>query len=139
MTANALEQAHQLVPPRRGSVWAVTVDSTARAYNIGTLTLGGFTPDGSGAQRSNVCLALQAETADIFFFFDSATGSGLDDTAAQAAGAGTATLADTHAIILKAGNPPIMLNIQRNVDKFIQVKAASTSGILRMWVVSESR
>ena len=139
MSKEAVEQAHDLVPPRRGAVWAVTVDSTARAYNIGALALGGYTPEGSGAKRNHVCLALQAETADIYFYFDSATGSGLSDTTAQAAGAGTAVPADAHSIILKAGNPPIMLNIQRNLDKFIQVKTASSSGILRLWVVSEAR
>ena len=139
MSVEAIEQAHDLVPPRRGSVWAVEVDSTARAYSLASLSLAGYAPEASTARRKTVVLALQAQTNDVFFYFDSATGSSLDDTAKQIAGAAAIAFADTYAIVLPAGNPPIQLRIDRTVDKFIQLKAASTAGVLRMWVVSEGR
>ncbi len=137
--SEALDQAYDFVPPRRGTVWCVAVDATARAYDLSTLALGAFTPAASSQRRNHVVLALQAELNDVFFYFDTATGSSLSDTAKQAATAAAVAFADTYCIILKAGNPPIQLRIDRSLDKFIQVKTASTGGNLRMWVVSEAR
>lgn len=128
----------QCAPPRKGAVWAVTVDSTARAYDISKAALGGFTPEARQGRRAEVYLYLQAETNDVYFYFHSATDNALDDTAKQ-----TATTADlgfvaTHAAILEAGNPPIKLRINRALDKFLILKATSTAGVLRMWAGSES-
>lgn len=134
---NNAEQAQAACwPPRRGAVWAVTVDSTARAYDLSKLPLGGYTPEASNAKRNEVVLYLQAETNDVYFYFDSATGIGLNDATLQAAGAGAATFADAYGAILEAGGPPLKVRISRSLDKFIQLKAASTSGILRMWAGS---
>lgn len=126
----------QCAPPRKGAVWAVTVDSTARAYDISKCALGGYTPE--AGKRAEVYVYLQAQTQDVFFFFDDATDSGLDDTAAQAATAADLAFVATHCAVLEAGNPPLKLRINRALDKFLIVKAASTSGILRMWAASES-
>jgi hypothetical protein len=137
--SEALDQAHDFVPPRRGSVWCVAVDSTARAYDLSTLTLGGFTPPANATRRNHVVLYLQAETNDVYFYFDTATGAAIDDTAKQAAGAATVVFANTYCAILKAGNPPMSVRIDRSLDKFLQVKTASTGGNLRLWVASEAR
>ncbi len=61
----------------------------------------------------------------------------IDDTAAVAAG-GALTFANTYAAVLEAGESPIKIRINRGVDRFLVVKAASTSGILRFWAASAS-
>lgn len=132
----ALAQFANIVPPRRGAVWAVTVDSTARAYDISKADLGGYTPD---AKRPNsVFLYLQAETNDVYFYFSSATASDLSDTAAQAASSADLAFANTYGALLEAGGPPLAVRIDRMTDKFLILKAASSSGILRMWAASEA-
>ncbi len=125
-------------PPRRGSVWVVTVDSTARAYDLSKVALGGFTPEATQKKRAEVYLWLQAETNDVYFYFSSATASDLSDTAAQAATSADLAFANTYGAILEAGNPPLKLRINRALDKFLILKAASTSGVLRMWAASDS-
>lgn len=128
----------QCAPPRKGAVWAVDVDSTARAYDISKAALGGFTPEASAGRRAEVYLYLQAQTNDVFFYFHSATDSALSDTAAQSAGAADLAFVATHAALLEAGSAPIKIRINRALDKFIVLKAASTAGVLRMWAGSES-
>ena len=139
MGSTAEEQYANITPPRRGSVWAVAVDSTARVYDISKLALGGYTPEGSKARRNEVFLYLQAETNDVYFYFDSATGTALDDTAKQTATTADAAFAATYGAILEAGGPPLGLRIDRSIDKFIVLKATSTAGVLRMWAASEAR
>lgn len=139
MASVAEEQIASLTPPRRLAVWAVAVDSTARAYDLSKITIGGYTPEASGKKRANVVLYLQAETNDVYFYFDSATGSALANATTQSAAAADVLMDTAHCAVLKAGNPPIQVRIDRTIDKFIQVKAASTAGVLRMWACSESR
>lgn len=139
MASVAEEQAAHITPPRRGAVWAVAVDSTARAYDLSATPLGGYTPEASGERRQHVDVYLQAETNDVYFYFDTATGSSLSNTASQTATAAALAFADTYCGFLKAGLAPIKVRIDRSIDKFIQVKATSTAGILRMWACSESR
>lgn len=134
----AEDQWAQSMPPRRGLVVALAVDSTARPYNLSTLAIGSpNAPQGSGKRREVVGLWMQAETNDVYFHFDSATSSGLADTAKIAAG-GTMAYADTYGAVLKAGNPPILFRIDRAIDVFLIVKAASTAGVLRMWAASDA-
>lgn len=137
MGSNAEDQYAACTPPRRGAVWAVTVDSTARAYNISATALGGYTPEASQKRRNEVVIYLQAETNDVYFYFDSATGSSLANGTTQAATAAELAFADAHCAVLKTGDPPLKVRINRALDKFIQVKAASTSGVLRMWAGSQ--
>lgn len=129
--------AAECLPPRRGQVWAVTVDSTARAYDLSKIALGGYTPEAANTRRSNVVLYLQAETNDVYFYFDSATGNSLNDATTQAATPADVTMANAHGAVLEAGAPPLKVRIDRTLDKFIQLKAASTSGVLRMWAGSD--
>jgi len=125
-------------PPRKGAVLAITVDSTARAYNISKIALGGYTPEASLAKRAEVYLWMQAQTNDVFFYFHSATDNALDDTAATSAGSADAAFVATHCAVLEAGESPVKFRINRSLDKFLIVKAASTSGILRVWAASDS-
>jgi hypothetical protein len=128
----------RIVPPRRGAVKALTVDSTARSYSIKALALGGHTPDGTNSEPKEVTLWMQAQTNDVFFHFRSDSGAAdLDDTAAAAAdGAAMSAFTNTHGAVLEAGESPIPITINRAVDKYLVVKAASTSGILRFWAIT---
>ncbi len=138
MGSTAEQQASNVLPPRRGKVWAVTVDSTARAYDLSALGLANeAAPEAANTRRRHVFLALQAETNDVYFYFDSATGSSLSDSTTQAATAAAVTMATAHCAVLEAGASPMYVRIDRTLDKFIQVKAASTSGVLRMWASSD--
>jgi hypothetical protein len=135
----AEELASGNVPPRRGAVWAVTVDSTARSYNISKANFGGGTPEASGGRRMEVTLYLQAETNDVYFYFDSATGTALNDATKQAAGSADLAFADAHGAYLPYGWPPFKVRIDRTIDKFITIKTATNPGVLRIWACSESR
>jgi len=131
--SDANRQYFDRCPPRRGNILALTVDSTARAYDLTAVSL----PD---KYVSNECdyvwLALAADSVNVFFYFDSATGSSLSDTSAISAGSALA-FNDAYAAILPAGQT-YLFRIKRTTDKFLQVKAASTSGILRVWVSSST-
>lgn len=130
-------QAFELRPPRKGLVLAITVDSTARPYDLAALDIGndGAPPNGAGDRPRSVMLWMQAETNDVYFYFDSATSNALDNTAAVAAGA-AATYANTYAAVLKAGNVPQAFRINRTTDRWLILKAASTAGVLRIWAAS---
>lgn len=137
MASIAEQQEAVCRPPRRGAVFALTVDSTARPYDLSTLALGASAaPSSSGSERAEVVLYMQAETNDVFFHFHSATASDLSDTAAVSAG-GAVAFATTYGAVLEAGAPPIKLRIDRKLDRWLIVKAANTSGILRFWAASD--
>ena len=141
----AMEQISECAPPRRGAVLALEVDSTARAYDMLSLALGGFTPTDAQKLQSHVVLWLQAEANDVYFYFASGEAGAVvttdvddvDDTAEIAAG-GSLAFADTYCAVLKAGNGPLPIRIDRSQDRFLVVKAASTSGVLRLWAASAS-
>ncbi len=138
MGNRAQEQDSSLLPPRRGAVWAVTVDSTARAYDLNAVAFGGSpAPEAAATRPQHVDLWMQAETNDVYFYFDSATGSSLANGTLQAATAAALAFADAYCAVLKAGGPPFKVRIERSLDRYLQVKAASTSGVLRMWAASE--
>lgn len=144
-------QASEYAPPRRGAVIALEVDSTCRAYDLKGLALGGYTPKESQRDAKSVVLWLQAETNDVYFYFaegavsaDPATSEtavattdvdDIDNTAKVSAGSALA-FANTYAGVLKAGNGPLPVRINRGVDRFLVVKAASTAGLLRFWAAS---
>lgn len=124
----ASRNAVKVCPPRRGEVWAQSVNSTATAYDITGLALAGKT-------KGKVYVALQAMGGDVYFHFDSATSNGLSDTAAVAVG-GSAAFADTYGPAIPQGATHEMW-IDRAVDKFVVFKCASgSSAIVRMWAVS---
>lgn len=138
-------QVDECRPPRRGEVIALTVDSTARAYDLLQVALAGFTPQNSQREQSSVVLWLQAETNNVYFYFASGEAGAvvttdvddIDHAAAVAAG-GSLAFANTYAGIIVAGAAPIAVRIDRSLDRFLVVKAASTSGVLRFWAASSS-
>ncbi len=138
MGTRAEEKYSEVLPPRRGAVLVIATDTTARPYDLKALTIGGGTPDGIGSKRQEVVLWMQAETNDVFFYFDSATSADLSETAAVAAGSTTTpTFSTTYGALLEAGGPPIRVRIDRKIDRWLILKSA-TAGILRIWAGSES-
>ncbi len=148
---SAVEQFSECAPPRRGAVLAITVDSTARAYDMKSLALGGHTPTEAQRDPKRVVLWLQAETNDVYFYFASGAVAAdqfsnetavattdvddVDNTAAISAGSAL-SFANGYCALLKAGNGPLPVRINRGLDRFLVVKAASTSGTLRLWASS---
>jgi hypothetical protein len=122
------EQLANVQPPRRGECFALTVDSTARPYDITALAFGGITPEAAHARRLETFVTLRAVTNDVWFYFSKTTASDLDNTAAIAAG-GALAYATPHAFVIPAGTET-RVRLDRSTDLFLIVKAASTSGIL---------
>jgi hypothetical protein len=133
-----LHQSAELRPPRRGTVWAVSVDSTARVYDLSALDLGndGDAPNGAGDRPRTVDICLQCETADVYFYFSSASATNLDNTAAQAATSAAAAAQTTHGAVLKSGNMQAGYRINRTTDRYLVVKTASGTATLRLWAAS---
>jgi hypothetical protein len=141
----AERQFFECMPPRRGAVIALAVDSTARAYDLVSIALGGYTPFEAQNDGRHVTLWLQAETADVYFYFapgevGAVVTTDIDDvsdTASITAGNAIA-FANTYGARLVANNGPLPIRINRAVDRFLVVKAASTAGVLRFWASSAS-
>ena len=128
------EQAANLFPPRKSQIIALAVDSTARAYDLWTLTFDGKTP-GSGG-RQEVFVQFTAEGTDVFFCFDSGNTADLSDATTISAGGALAYAVAYGAKLVKDGlYPPVRLDVTK--DRYLHVKAASgTSGTLRFWTCS---
>lgn len=121
-----------------GKIWVQTVDSTARPYQIALMPFGGKAIV-NAAQADHIYLTMLAETNDVFYYFDSATGSSLSDTAANTAGvavsATTMSAVATYCAKLPAGIP-VNVRIERSVDKWLQLKTASAGATVRIWASS---
>jgi len=132
----AERQAADVQPPRRGQVKAITVSATAYQYDITGLPLAGQTPDANGRRKQQVYLTIQAESADVYFYFHSTSVTpDLDETAAVAAGSAALTsYAVTHGARIPADHS-IEVRIDRTQDKFLTLKG-SGAGTCRFWVSS---
>lgn len=134
MSTPAQEISARITPPRKGSVFAITLDATARAYDITGLDIGGFTPSQDADKRSEVMLTIQAMAADCYFYFHSATDTAMDKTAAVAASAATAAYVATHCFVVPQ-NQERTYTIDRSIDKFLVVQG-SGAGIVRISATS---
>lgn len=128
----AQEQAADTAPPRKGAVLALTVDSTARAYDLTALDFGGFTA--TGGRRNEVFLTLFADGGDVYYYFSSDSSATVDDTAVVAA-AGTLAYANGYAMKLPSGAAH-SVRIIRSLDKYLQVKTSAGSATLRFFASS---
>lgn len=132
----------QCLPPRRGTVVALAVDSTARPYDLSTLIFditqwdGSGAPEGSLKGRKQVVLFMQAETNDVYFAFSPTSQNDLNDTSKISAGSAMAA-STAYGGMLKAGTGPFQFTIDRFQDRWLIVKAASTAGVLRFWAGSD--
>lgn len=130
----AIEQYSDVSPPRAGQTLALTLDATARSYDISTLAMGGFTPDADVKRKSEVYLYMQTESAGAYFTF-SIVAKTIDNSVAVAAGSALA-YADTHCALIASGGI-IRLRINRSLDKFLNVKGTG-AGTLRLWISSNA-
>lgn len=124
------------VPPRKSAVIALGVDTTARAYDITGLALGGYTPPGSNTAPKWTSVYLQADGGAVYVVFDSTNTVTLDDTAKIAAG-GTMAFANTYGALIPSG-ASVKVRINRKDDKYLHIKTASGTAVLRMWASSEA-
>ncbi len=144
MSYKASGQADNIVAPRRfvantnSGVWVQAVDQTARVYIVSTLPLGGKQLISGGADH--VYVTLLCETADVYFAFGAATAATIDDTAVIAAGtAVTATCMLATMPFRLVKDVPQCFRIDRNADKFLQLKCASgLTATLRMYASSQA-
>jgi len=129
--------AANFTPPRRGDTLALAVDATARAYDMGSLSIGGYTPDAGLSRKCEVIVTLQARGARVFFHTSSTNAASLDDTAAVAAG-GTLAYANTYGAWIEDGGQ-VSLTFDRRKDRYLVVKTASGTATLGIWGSSEAR
>ncbi len=84
---------------------------------------------------------MQAQTADVFFYFSNATSSVLDDTAVNAVGVALATataMINTMPFRLMAGTS-MDFRIERTVDTWIILKCAGAgTATLRVYASSQA-
>lgn len=135
----AQNQAANVAPPRRGAVLALGVDTTARAYDLQPLNLGGYTPNGANIRAEYAYLTLQAEGGDVYFYFaNGAAAVDVDDVdpAAIIAAGGALAYANTYAARL-VSDSSLDVRILRSQDKFLVVRATTGTPTLRFWASSE--
>lgn len=126
----AEEHVADVSPPRRSAVLAITLDATARAYDLTALDIGGFSP--SGGRRNEVFVTIFADGADIFFYFAADNTVTLDTTAIAAGGA--VAYSNVYAAKIATGTS-LRMRIARDKDKFLHVKG-SGAGTMRIWASS---
>jgi hypothetical protein len=132
----AEEQAANILPPRRGEVLALAVDATARGYALGSLALGGATPEGAATGRQEIYVTVQAVTADVWLYFAPATASDLDPATAVAAG-GTLSFANTYGWRVPSGTEQAF-RLNRAQDKFLVCRTSSGTATLLIRASSPS-
>lgn len=133
MGNRAEDQAFNVVPPRRGAVLALSVDTTARAYDLTGLSFGAAYNANDAVD--SIYLTLQAQSGDVFFYFGTATSSDMDNTAVIAAG-GTLAFANTYCAWLPQ-NASVDLRIVKTQDKFLVVKTSTGTATLRFYASSQ--
>jgi hypothetical protein len=128
------EQAAYVSPPRRGEIIALTVDTTARAYDLSALSLAGFTPEGDSRMRAEVWLTLEADGADLYFQLSDGSSTALDPATVIAAG-GALAYSNAYGAKLKDGIPK-ECRIDRSRDTHIVLRTSSGTATIRFWASS---
>lgn len=124
------EQQNNIQAPRRGECIALSVDVTARPYDLGAIDLGGFIPEADSKRRHEVFVTLRAVTADVWFHFSDGTSAALDPAAAIAVG-GTIASAAAHGWTITAGTEQ-RFRIDRSRDTFLVCRTAAGTATLLM-------
>jgi len=131
----SMQNNANLLPARRGNGAALTVDGTARAYDLRTLAWNGqsFFQNVDEA----LFLDLQNDGANpIYFYFSPTNTVDLNEATVTAAG-GTLALANAVPKVLRsAQDAPVEL--ERDIDLFLIVKATGGTSTLRIFPSSKS-
>lgn len=129
----AIRQAANVVAPRKGAVLVFSVDSTARAYDLTGVAIGKAYD--SVRVSDFIYVRMEAEGGDVYYHFDSATSSALNDTSAISAG-GSVAFNNAYGARLPKDSI-IDIRIDRAVDKFIVLKTSSGTAKLRFYAASQ--
>lgn len=130
-----LEQSAELRPPRRGEVIALTVDTTARAYDLGSLNLGGDSVVVNTDRPRSVVIWMQCETADVYLHFSDGSNTDLNPATVIAAG-GAIAFANAYGSVLKSGTQSVGYRINRTQDRYLVVRTSAGTATLRFWAAS---
>ncbi len=121
-------QFYSVLPPQRGNGFQLTLDTTVRVYDVGSLAWGGKSFD-KKKQNQWVFLRLHADGADVYYRFHSASTDDMVPTTYISAG-GTVSLQDAYAEKLPSGMS-IEIRINRMDHRYLSVKG-SAAGTLRV-------
>jgi hypothetical protein len=136
----ATRQSDNLRPPIREECVAVTVDSTARSYDLSAIAWPTIKPrTGQDGVSDYVYITLFNDGSNVIYhLFDEDTQSDLNDTTVDSAGAAPLTLNAAHGSpIVANGRVDWRIN-WTNKHRWIQVKCASgLSSTLRMHLSSQ--
>ena len=124
------------IPPRRGKVIAITLDNTAREYDLNNLELGGYAPTYHPGTSKKVCLRFEAIGAAVYLYFAPETNGVTLSAAALIAAGGALVPATTMPGIIPSGQYRDY-EIDRSIDRFLTY-AGSGAGSLRIHAVSET-
>lgn len=140
MTDRATSQSDNWVPARRGEIWSQAVDTTARAYQISLMPFGGK-PITNTKQVDHIYLDLHADGGDVYYYFDSASSTALDDTASNAVGVAVTATTMSGSAAFGARIPSggtISVRIERSLDHWLTIKTASGTATLRVNASSQA-
>lgn len=119
------------MPPRVGSILAITLDTTSRRYDLGAVALGGK----DIVAKGELFVSLISTVA--FYIATNSTNAGtVDETAALAAG-GTVSAFTTNGAWLVPANTEVRLRLDRVQDRYLVVKG-SGAGIVRIYASSDT-
>lgn len=119
------DQAANVQPPRRGECFALSVDNTARPYDMTAIAFGGVATEAGNSRRDETFVSLRALTADIYIHFSQTTQSDLDLTAVLAVGSAL-SYPTTHGYIIPVGTE-MRVRLDRARDRFMIVKTAAAA------------
>lgn len=129
MSGYAADLADYVIPARKSEVLVITLDATARAYDLRSLKLGAIlTPDTAAVNPQKVYLRLLSLSVNCHYHFDSTSSVTLDRTAAISAGGAIANAA-TYGDVLVASAPEHVI-IDRSVDKYIHVQGTGAGTLI---------
>lgn len=126
------DMADDMRPPYR--VWAQTLDTTSRSYDLTGLTAQGRAYDASQANE-HVFLTVEADGAKCYIAFNDVAGRTINELTAVAAG-GTPAYADAHCFVIPDGQERSYV-INRGFHKFIVLKG-SAAGTARISFTSKA-
>lgn len=121
--------ANIITPPRRGAIIRITLDTTARAYDLRSMVFGrSAAPDPTVPNGDKVMLRIRAITADVHYYLASDDTVTLDSAAVIAAG-GAMTLLGTFCDTIPAGQFEDV-TISRDTDKYLHIKGSAAGTVV---------
>ena len=118
------DMANIITPARRSEILRITLSTTARVYDMRSMVFGRlYAPDPAVVCSDRVMLRIQAQTADLYYYFAPDNTAALDKSTAIA-DAGAMTVATTYGDLVPAGTF-IDVTIDRSIDKYLHVQGSA--------------